>query len=82
MSTAEKSLTELTHQVVDLLCREMGVAETLRFLSQFSIGTGNYTEDRDALVGHLTLEEIVAEAREIEATLNAEGGSRLLTNRT
>jgi hypothetical protein len=56
---------------VDLLCREIGVADTLRFLSQFSVGTGNYTEERDALVGHLTLDEIIAEAREIEAQLAA-----------
>jgi hypothetical protein len=67
MNAAEKSLSELTHKVVDLLCREIGVADTLRFLSQFSVGTGNYTEERDALIGHLTLEEIIAEAREIQA---------------
>jgi len=67
MNATEKSLSELTQQVVELLCREIGVADTLRFLSQFSVGTGSYTEERDALIGHLTLEEIVAEAREIEA---------------
>lgn len=67
MNTAPKPLPELTRQVVDLLCREIGVADTLRFLSQFSLGTGNYTEEREALIGDLTLEEIFAEAREIQA---------------
>jgi hypothetical protein len=71
MNAAVKPLDQLTHEVVDLLCREIGVADTLRFLSQFSVGTGNYTEERDALVGHLTLDEIIAEAREIEAQLAA-----------
>lgn len=73
MNVVEKPLAEPTCKAIDLLCREIGVAETLRFLGQFNLGTCNYTEERDALIGHLTLEEIIAEAREIETAQAAEG---------
>ncbi len=67
MSVSVKPLAEITHEAVSLLSREMGVADTLRFLGQFASGTGSYTEERDALLGDLTLEEIVAKARRIQA---------------
>lgn len=73
MNATEKPAGELNQRVIDLLCREIGVADTLRFLGQFNLGTGNYTEERNALIGHLTLEEIIAEARGIEAAQAAEG---------
>lgn len=68
MSVLVKPLAEITHQAIRLLSRELGVADTLRFLGQFASGTGNYTEERDALLADLTLEEIVAEARRIQAS--------------
>jgi hypothetical protein len=37
--------------------------ETVRFLTQFSSGLGDYTKDREALFGNLTLEEIVSDIR-------------------
>lgn len=68
MSTTMRPITEITHQAMTLLTREMGVADTLRFLSQFNTGMGNYTEERDALIGHLTLEEISARARRLRGS--------------
>jgi hypothetical protein len=73
MNASQKPVGELNQRVVDLLCREIGVTETLRFLGQFNLGTGNYTEERDALISHLTLEEIIAAAREIETAQTADG---------
>jgi hypothetical protein len=64
MTDAARSLPELTHEAVDLLCRELGVANTLRFLRQFRDGAGNYTEDRQ----NIPLEEIIAEARRMQGT--------------
>lgn len=63
MSVSVRPITEITHQAISLLTREMGVADTLRFLSQFNAGSGNYTEERDSLIGELTLEEILARGR-------------------
>jgi hypothetical protein len=36
---------------------------TARFIGQFGTGFGNYTEERDQLLGHLTVKEIAAEIR-------------------
>jgi hypothetical protein len=55
--TEAKPLAEITQSAIHLLCREMGVVNTARFLNQFSVGYGNYTEERDQLFGHLTVED-------------------------
>ena len=33
--------------------------DTIRFVNQFTTGHGNYTDERDALFGQITLDEIV-----------------------
>jgi hypothetical protein len=60
MSARRRPLTEVNHLAIRLLSEQIGVVDTLRFVSQFTTGHGNYTEDRDALFGQMTLEEIVA----------------------
>jgi hypothetical protein len=42
----------------------MGAADTVRFISQFTTGFGNYTEERKELLEGLTLEEAAREIRE------------------
>lgn len=61
MSLDVKPLAEITHEALDLLCRHLGVANTARFVNQFTTGYGNYTEDRRELFARMSLEEIVAE---------------------
>lgn len=56
-------LSELTTTTIKLLCREIGVVNTARFINQFTIGYGNYTEERDQLFEDLTVEEVVAEIK-------------------
>ena len=55
-----KPLSEVNHQAIRLLSEHIGVVDTFRFVNQFTTGYGNYTLDRDALFGHLTLDEIVS----------------------
>ena len=43
------------------MTRELGVANTLRFMMQFSSREDNYTEERKALFGDVTLDEVVEE---------------------
>lgn len=64
MTVTTRSLPELTEEAINLLCRELGVANTLRFLRQFRSGTGNYTEDRE----EIPIEEIIAEARRMQSS--------------
>lgn len=49
MTVNLRPLAEVTHEAIDVLCREIGVVDTLRFLGQFTTGSGNYTEERDRL---------------------------------
>ncbi len=60
MTTTVTPLTELTVTAIRLLCQEMGVVNTARFLNQFTTGYGNYTEERDQLFQHMTVDDIVA----------------------
>jgi hypothetical protein len=36
---------------------------TARFINQFTIGYGNYTEEREQLLGDMTVDDIVAEIK-------------------
>jgi hypothetical protein len=60
MTTKLKTLSEVNHQALRLLSEQIGVVDTFRFVNQFTTGHGNYTEERDALFGHLTLDDIVS----------------------
>ena len=48
-------------RAIELLSRELGAADTLRFVNQFTSGYGDYTAERDSLFGTMTLDEILAE---------------------
>jgi hypothetical protein len=60
MTSQAKPLNEITRHAIDLLSKEIGIVDTVRFLNQFTIGYGNYTEEREVLFKDLTLDEILA----------------------
>jgi hypothetical protein len=59
MKVETKPLSEITQQAIELLCKEIGIVNTLRFLNQFTTGYGDYTQEREALFEDLTLDEIL-----------------------
>ncbi len=61
MSVAIRPLSEINRQATTVLAREMGIADALRFLNQFSSGSGDYTSERDQWLGNLFLEQITSE---------------------
>jgi hypothetical protein len=61
MIAASMPMHELTASAIRLLCREMGVINTIRFINQFTTGQGDYTHDRDHLFGAMTVEQIESE---------------------
>jgi len=63
ISIPARPLTEVTNQAIHVLAREIGATDTTRFLSQFSNGIGNYTEERGVLFDHLTLDDVLTEIR-------------------
>ena len=60
MNGQGKPLSEITRNAIDLLCKEMGIVDTLRFLNQFTTGYGNYTDERETLFKDMTLDDILA----------------------
>lgn len=60
MSVETKPLSKITQQAIELLAREIGIVDTVRFLNQFTTGYGNYTEEREALFADMTLDEILS----------------------
>lgn len=75
MTTPVLPLAELTATAIRLLCQEMGIVNTARFLNQFTMGYGNYTEERDQLFGKLTVEEIVAAIKQPRSSRSPDAGA-------
>ena len=63
MIAPRKPLAEITQRAIEVLTRELGTADTLRFINQFTNGFGDYTAERDSLVGQETLDQITAAIR-------------------
>ena len=60
MSAAIRPLAEITAQGTEILIREMGIVDALRFLNQFRPGSGNYTKQRGRWLNELSLEQVVS----------------------
>jgi hypothetical protein len=71
MNVQTKPLSEITQQAIDLLFKEMGIVNTIRFLNQFTMGYGDYTQEREALFKDLTLDELLAAMKSIPSQQNA-----------
>ncbi len=65
MTVQEKALSEITKDALEVLSKEIGIANTIRFINQFAIGYGNYTQDRERIFEDMTLEEILSEIKKM-----------------
>jgi hypothetical protein len=63
MTVETKPLAELTSRAIELLSRELGAADAIRFVNQFTIGHGDYTAERESLFGSMTLDEILSQIK-------------------
>ena len=64
MIAKTKPLAEITHDAIGVLCKEIGVVATIRFVGQFTTGYGNYSEQREQLFKDMTLEDIISEIKQ------------------
>lgn len=64
MSPKTKSLNQLNEEAIHLLTKELGVADTARFLRQFTTGTGDYTKERRERHADTSLDEVLEKMRE------------------
>jgi hypothetical protein len=76
MTVNTKPLAELTSQAIEVLSRELGPADTLRFVNQFTTGSGDYTAERDTLLGPMTLDEIITQIKGPDAENSRTGKDR------
>lgn len=64
MTPVIQPLDKLNDEAFQLLTRELGVANTARFIQQFTAGTGNYTEERRELFKDRTLDDLLEEIQQ------------------
>jgi len=64
MITEIRPLAEITHRAFQVLYKEIGITNTVRFINQYTTGYGNYTEERKALFADMTLDDIVTEIKQ------------------
>ena len=57
----DMSLVELQNKGYRVLQENLGIVGMLKFLQQFDMGFGNYTKERETLLGKPTIDEIKAE---------------------
>ena len=63
MSLKIQPLDQINDAALQILMRELGIANTARFLQQFSTGSGNYTEDRRDFYADRTLDDLIQEIK-------------------
>lgn len=59
MVVQTRPLAEITQEAVKILFQNLGIVNTVRFINQFTIGYGNYTEERDEIFGDKSIDEII-----------------------
>jgi hypothetical protein len=63
MSVTIQPLYEITNRAERVLVKELGVADTLRFLGQFRSGDGDYTAERERLFQGESVKTIIADIK-------------------
>ena len=64
MTGYDKSLVEINGEEIRILCREIGLVNTISFLNQHTDVLGYYTEERKKLFGGMPLDQIISEIKQ------------------
>jgi hypothetical protein len=70
MITQVRPLNEITVEAIHILCREIGLVNTIRFINQFTTGYGDYTEEREKLFNDMSLSDIITEIKKTRRQQN------------
>jgi hypothetical protein len=60
--------TQIRRAGIEALSKALGPVGMARFLRQFEAGSGNYSEERHALLDHLRVEDVVSLIRQRRST--------------
>ncbi|QTA80668.1 Uncharacterized protein dnl_29790 [Desulfonema limicola] len=71
MNIRVTALNDINREAMFVLTNALGMANTLRFLSQFSTGYGNYTEEKEKIFENMSLEDIVKGIKEMRKSNQA-----------
>jgi hypothetical protein len=66
------TLYEINKEANSILIKQLGLAKTMRFLNQFSTGTGDYTKLKNELFQGKSVQEIVGEIKKSEPQLGGD----------
>ena len=58
MNIQAMSLNEIRRTGIEVLTEKLGIVGMVRFLQQNETGYGDYTEERDEILGNPSLEEL------------------------
>jgi len=64
IDVSELTQAQIRQLGIEALTKALGSAGVARFMHQFEIGSGDYTRDRDQILGDVTLEDIFASIEE------------------
>lgn len=64
MEIRKASPMQIRQLGIEALTQALGPVGMVRFLQQFDTGSGDYTRDRDELLGDPTLEDIFSKVKE------------------
>jgi len=63
MTARFQPISEVIQRATNVLIKEIGVVDTIRFLNQFRAGSGNYTVERDLLFKGMSVKDVVKEIK-------------------
>jgi hypothetical protein len=64
MSTDRQPLALVSKQAIAVVRRGLGMVDTVRFISPFTSGQGNYIVERDTLFADITLGQVVGDIQQ------------------
>ncbi len=63
MATPRMTLAQIRERGVEALAKALGPTGMARFLQQFDMGSGDYTQDREKWLKDLTVRDVVEEIK-------------------
>ena len=70
MEIRKASPMQIRQLGIEALAQALGPVGMVRFLQQFETGSGDYTQDRDELLGEATLEDILVQIKDQRQRIN------------